>query len=140
MKALRTPARLALLMVASVLLAAPAAARDRHGHHGHHDRGDWHDRMENRRDARRAGVVVGVVAAGVAQSAATQQANRRYEDCLQDSAYRNYDPRYGSNPYGYGPDYQWCTQMRYEEERRAQREGRRAGVVAGAIAYGAVRD
>lgn len=112
--------RLRILVAVALLVlgAAPAAgARDRH----HYD--DWHDRRENRRDARRAAVVVGVTSAAITGAARSNRAERRYEDCL----------------YATGYDYD-CDRRRYEDQRRGRRASRRAGVAAGVAAYAIVRD
>lgn len=112
---------LAVALVTGLAVLAPdlGDARPRR----HHDHSDWHDRWENRRDARRAGVVAGIVVGGMARASANAAAERRYEECL----------------YATGYDYE-CERMRYYDESRARRAGRRAGVAAGMVTYGIVRD
>jgi hypothetical protein len=98
-----------------------AVARDRYYHdHRYHDR--WHHEYRNYRDARRAGVVAGVVVGGVAEAAARDRAEERYRDCVMATGY----------------DYE-CDRRRQEDEYRARRAGRRAGVVSGVVAHDIVR-
>lgn len=121
----------------AVGVAPPAEARKKKHH-------SWHEQWENRRDARRAGVIAGTVASGIASSAAKSKANRDYEECMRnvaaygyggDPAY--YDPNrvYHSQQAGYS-----CEIQRYEARADARRSAHRTGVVAGAVAYGIVRD
>lgn len=95
---------------------SPANARDR-------DRDRWHSDRENRRDARRAGVVSGLIVAGAVSSARHQNAEQRYRECMFSSGY----------------DYA-CERRLYEDERRARQSARRAGVTAGIITGAIVRD
>ncbi len=94
-----------------------------HGHHHHHHHHDW----ENYRDARRAGILAGTAATGIAGAVAEDNAKNKYEECM-DSYYN--DPSYD----------QYCRQQYYEDERRAERAARRTGVVTGLAVREIVRD
>lgn len=114
--------QLAPLLAAALLLPLAAAeARDRRYESDRYDR--WEERRENRRDARRTSIIAGAVAAGVTSAAKKNEAERRYEECLQASGY----------------DY-YCEERLDYEKREARRAGRRASVVAGGAAYAIVRD
>lgn len=121
---------LALLAIALIpLTSISVQARDWHdGHHGHggyHGHDGWRYRdAENRRDARRAGIVTGVVAAGIVHGAASANADRRYQDCKD--AYGRYDSE--------------CERQRDYDEMRARDSARRAGVTAGVAAWAVTRD
>lgn len=106
-----------VLAAAGFVSPLPASAR------GHHY-GGWRDRYENRRDARRAGVVAGIAAAAIAGAAASSRADERDRECR--AANGGYDDV--------------CARLRYEDDLRARRNARRAGVAAGAAAYAIVRD
>lgn len=96
--------------------ANPADARKRHND-------DWGDRLENRRDARRTGIVVGALTTAAVSASASNEAQQRYEECNLDTGYD-----------------EACARLRYEDERRARQSARRAGVLAGATARAIVRD
>lgn len=126
---------LACLFAIGLAPVAEARKKDRHG---------WHEQWENRRDARRAGVIAGAVASGIASSAAKSNANRDYDECMRniaaygyggDAAYRDPGRTYYSQQAGYS-----CEIQRYEARADARRAAHRTGVVAGAVAYGIVRD
>lgn len=103
----------------------------------------WIDRLENRRDARRAGVVAGAVASGIAGSAARGKVGEKYENCMQDIAVNYEDGARAHDPQiaylAERAEYE-CEMQRYEARNGDRRAARRAGVVAGAVAYGIVRD
>lgn len=112
---------------AILLPSGGASARDRSRdrawqHHHHHHHHHWDDRHKNRRDARRAGVVAGVMVNGVANAAGRAEVNRRYEDCLMATGY----------------DYE-CERRRYYDEQQSRRGARRAGVAAGVVTHSIVR-
>jgi hypothetical protein len=96
--------------VGSATLTGTATAR-------HYDRydGRWAHEYDNRRDARRAGIVAGAVRTGIAEA----NTEHRYQECMQYSGY----------------DYS-CEQQRYRDEAHARRAGLRTAVIVGA----AVRD
>jgi Ni/Co efflux regulator RcnB len=98
--------------------------RDRDERHRHHDR--WED-WDNRRDARRAGVIAGSVAAGVAGSAARENARDDYEECM---IYYSYNDRYD----------RYCREQYYQDSASARRAARRTGVVVGLGVREIVRD
>ena len=83
-----------LIALAVTALPGGAIARERWDHdrdrrHHHHD--SWED-WDNRRDARRAGIIAGTAAAGVAGAAANNRAREDYEDCMRYYAYnRRYE-------------------------------------------------
>ena len=114
---------LAPLLAAALLLplAAADAQNRRYDRYDRYDR--WEDRRENRRDARRTSIIAGAVAAGVTSAARKQKAEQRYQECLIETGY----------------DY-YCEQRLDYERDEARRAGRRASIVAGAAAYGIVRD
>jgi Ni/Co efflux regulator RcnB len=98
--------------------------RDRDRRHRHHDR--WED-WDNRRDARRAGVIAGSVAAGIAGSAARENAKDNYEECM---VYYSYNDRYD----------RYCREQYYYDSASARRAARRTGVVVGLGVREIVRD
>lgn len=98
--------------------------RDRDRRSRHYDR--WED-WENRRDARRAGVIAGTVAAEVAAGAARANAREDYEECMEAYAYADRYDRY-------------CREQYYYDRAEARRAGRRAGVVVGLGVREIVRD
>jgi hypothetical protein len=98
--------------------------RDRDRRSRHYDR--WED-WGNRRDARRAGVIAGMVAAEVAGGAARANAREDYEECI--AAYA-FEDRY----------YRYCREQYYYDRAEARRAGRRAGVVVGLGVREIVRD
>ncbi len=98
--------------------------RDRDRRSRHYDR--WED-WENRRDARRAGVIAGTVAAEVAAGAARANAREDYEECMAAYAYADRYDRY-------------CREQYYYDRAEARRAGRRAGVVVGLGVREIVRD
>jgi hypothetical protein len=68
-------------------------------------------------------VIAGVVASGVARSAAASRADDHYRECMMD--------------WGYD---EACERRYYEERRDARRSGRAVGVTAGLITREIVRD
>lgn len=98
--------------------------RDRDRRNRHHDR--WED-WDNRRDARRAGVVAGSVAAGIAGSAARENAREDYEECM---IYYSYNDRYD----------RYCREQYYYDRASGRRAARRTGVVVGLGVREIVRD
>src|SRR5690606_12785424 len=92
----KTPLIVACTVVACLLssMVSDAQAKKRH-----HD--SWRDRIENRRDARRAGIVAGAVATVAVSASAGNKAQARYEECLAATG-----------------DDAGCRHDRYEEERR----------------------
>lgn len=98
--------------------------RDRDRKHRHYD--VWED-WDNRRDARRAGVIAGTVAAEVAAGAARANAREDYEECMElyarDMAYDRY-----------------CREQYYEDRAAGRRAARRTGVVVGLGVREIVRD
>jgi hypothetical protein len=118
---------LALLGVA--LLPSEASARnnwdkDRDRRHNNHDR--W-ENWDNRRDARRAGIVAGTIASGIARSANKENARDNYEECM---SYYSQDQYYD----------QYCREQYYQDMQSGRRAARRAGVVVGLTAREIVRD
>lgn len=112
--------RLSLVMLAALagvaFQSSPLSARDRdRDYRDYRHEGRWAHEYENRRDARRAGIVAGAVREGVAEAAT----EHRYQECMMTSGY----------------DYA-CEQQRYRDEAHAHRAARRTAVVVGA----AVRD
>ncbi|MDF0546569.1 hypothetical protein PX699_29890 [Sphingobium sp. H39-3-25] len=120
----------ALAALSFPAFAGQALAKDRwdhdhdHHHHHHHDR--WED-WDNRRDARRAGVIAGTVAAGVAGSAARQNSREDYEECM---VYYAYNDRYD----------RYCREDYYYDRASGRRAARRTGVVVGLGVEEMVRD
>ncbi len=119
----------ALAALGLVSFAGDALAKDRWDHdrdrrHRHHDR--WED-IDNRRDARRAGVIAGSVAAGVVGSAARKNAREDYEECM---IYYSYNDRYD----------RYCREQYYYDRASGRRAARRTGVVVGLGVSEIVRD
>jgi Ni/Co efflux regulator RcnB len=111
------------------MLSSQASARDkwdkeRNRRHHHSDR--WED-WDNRRDARRAGVIAGTIASGIARSAATSNARENYEECM---TYYSYDRYYD----------QYCREQYYYDMQNGRRAARRAGVIVGLTTREIVRD
>jgi hypothetical protein len=140
MRWLKIAAPLAALVLTGVIAEA-ADARHRPGHgnrpgQGWHG-GQWHDRYENRRKARRAGILAGVVTSSVAGAAAESNARRRYDECLEASwSYYYPNDRYN---YQNGDCYD-CERRRYEVEMYGRRNARRAGVIVGVTTHAIVRN
>lgn len=119
------------VLAATLITADMAEARRRPNNDG------WYDRYENRRDARRAGIVAGVVTSAVVGSSARANAQNRYEECMES----NRSQYYPGSGYAYENGYSYdCERRRYEDEMRANRSARRAGVVVGLTARAVVRD
>lgn len=100
----------AMLLVA-LLSIGNAQARDRY------DR--WED---DRRDARRAGVVTGAVTYGVARGVQNERERQDIEDCRRDTG-----------------DYAYCERYDYRNEQQDRRQARRTAVVVGATTSAIVR-
>lgn len=96
-------------LVAGVGLASTATARHHNNRYG--DERRWQSEYDNRRDARRAGIVAGAIRADVARA----NTEYRYQECMRNSGY-DYD----------------CEQRRYYDEQHAQNAGRRAAVIVAA--------
>jgi Ni/Co efflux regulator RcnB len=117
---------LAALSFAAVSEPALADRWDRERDRGnrHYDR--WED-WDNRRDARRAGVIAGTVAAEVAAGAARANAREEYEECMElyarDFSYDRY-----------------CREEYYRDRAAGRRAARRTGVVVGLGVREIVRD
>lgn len=117
-------AALGLTAAGSAVSAKDRWDRDRDRRHRHHDR--WED-WDNRRDARRAGVIAGTIASGIAGSVARDQAKDNYEECM---VYYSYDDRYD----------RYCREQYYDDRAAARRSARRTGVVVGLGVREIVRD
>ncbi len=129
MKGARTIALAVIAAIGFTGFAADALAkdrwdRDRDRRHRHYDR--WED-WDNRRDARRAGVIAGTVAAEVAAGAARQNAREDYEECME----------YYGRDYGYD---RYCREQYYYDRAAGRRAARRTGVVVGLGVREIVRD
>lgn len=115
-----------ILMAALAVLAgtAVAAHADGHGHNGGNwNNGgydNWQHNAERRRDARRAGVITGLVVGAAGTAVAQSQVDQRYQDCLRAGVY----------------DYE-CDRQRYQDALRAQENARRRAITAGLIARAA---
>lgn len=110
--------------VAADALAKDRWDRDRDRRHRHHDR--WED-WDNRRDARRAGVIAGTIAAEVAAGAARERAREDHEECME--------------YYGRDLDYdRYCREQYYQDRAAGRRAARRTGVVVGLGVREIVRD
>jgi Ni/Co efflux regulator RcnB len=96
--------------------------RDRRHHHNNH----WED-WDNRRDARRAGVIAGAAASGIARSAARSNSRENYEECMT----------YYSNDRYYD---QYCREQYYYDMQSGRRAARRTGVIVGLTTREIVRD
>ncbi len=117
---MRALAVVAAACVMAVGATAPADARKRDRDYGWNNQ---YDRWENRRDARRAGVIAGAVASGIARSAAASNADEHCRECIVATGYDE------------------ACERRYCEERRdARRSGRAVGVTAVLITREIVRD
>lgn len=116
MSLLTRAAALALLALA-VFPMADAEARDRHGH------SRWDEIREDRRDARRAGVIAGAITYGVVRSANANEAEEHRDDCIRDTG-----------------DDDYCDRLAYREERQDRRDARRAAVMVGASTRAIVRN
>ena len=111
------------------LLSPQASARnnwdgDRNGRHPNNDR--W-EKWDNRRDARRAGIIAGTIATGIAKSASKENARDNYQECM---TYYSQDQYYD----------QYCREQYYQDMQDGRRAARRAGVVVGLTAREIVRD
>ncbi len=129
MKAGKTIAIAALAALGFAAFTGDALAkdrwdRDRDRRHRHNDR--WED-WDNRRDARRAGVIAGSVAAGIAGAASRENAREEYEECM---VYYSYNDRYD----------RYCREQYYYDRANSRRAARRAGVVVGLGVREIVRD
>ncbi|MEM1132093.1 MAG: hypothetical protein AAGH53_04085 [Pseudomonadota bacterium] len=99
------------------------AKRHHHNHRHHHHWNDW----DNRRDARRAGIIAGAAAAGIARAAANDNARDHYRECMD---YYGFNRRYE----------RYCREEYYRDQRHGRRAARRAGVVVGLGVREIVRD
>lgn len=129
MSALRVTMLAAIAAMSFTALAEGALAkdrwdRDRDRRHRHYDR--WDD-WDNRRGARRAGVIAGTVAAGIAGSAARENARDNYDECM---TLYSYNERYD----------RYCREQYYYDVAAARRAARRTGVVVGLGVMEIVRD
>lgn len=127
-----------IVAVLVVLVPGHADAKSR-------DSKNWVDRLENRRDARRAGIVAGAVTAQVAGAANRGRADREFRECqdnvalagqaqfgpYDDPAYSDYAARRA----GYD-----CEVQRYEARADGRRAARRTAVVAGIVTREIVKD
>lgn len=114
MMQLATMVLAAVVTVGLQMAASPASAGDRGRHQYNHRWDDW----DNRRDARRAGIVAGTVAAGVVGSAGRANAREEYAECMREYAS---DMRYD----------RYCREEYHEDLRSGRRAARRTGVVVG---------
>jgi Ni/Co efflux regulator RcnB len=129
MKAGKTIAVAALAALGFATFAGDALAkdrwdRDRDRRNRHHDR--WED-WDNRRDARRAGVIAGTIASEFAGAASRENAREEYEECM---VYYSYNDRYD----------RYCREQYYYDRANSRRAARRAGVVVGLGVREIVRD
>lgn len=128
MRGARTLLLAALAGLSFTALVDPATAddwdRDRDRRHRDYDR--WED-WDNRRDARRAGVIAGTVAAEVAAGAARENAREDYEECMELYARETRYDRY-------------CREQYYLDRAQGRRAARRTGVVVGLGVREIVRD
>lgn len=111
------------------LLSPQASARNnwdknRDRKHQNHDR--W-ENWDNRRDARRAGILAGTIATGIANSASKDNARENYQACM---TYYSQDQYYD----------QYCREQYYQDMQNGRRAARRAGVVVGLTTREIVRD
>jgi Ni/Co efflux regulator RcnB len=114
----------ALLAGLSFTVVIDSAQADRRERHRHQDR--WDD-WDNRRDARRAGIIAGTAAASIAGSAARENARDEYEECMR--------------LYSYGDRYdRYCREEYYRDRYAARRTARRTGVIVGLSVQEIVRD
>jgi hypothetical protein len=106
------------------LSVVPAEAQSRRPYPGWQQ--DVHDRYEdrkNRRKARRAGFVGGLIVSGVTREAENRKAEERYEECMR---FDYYDVD--------------CDRELSRDRRKARKKALRTGVVAGIITRDVVRD
>lgn len=136
--------RRALLFILVVLAAFPsmpgaAEAKSKSSR-------NWVDRLENRRDARHAGIVAGAVTAQVAGAANRGRAEREYRECQSNAAAMAGDAQagayadpayseYAARRAGYD-----CDVQRYEDRASGRRAARRTAVVAGIVTREVVKD
>jgi hypothetical protein len=118
-----------LVLLGGALLSSEASARnnwDKSRDRKHHNHDRW-ENWENRRDARRAGIIAGTVASGIVRSSAHNNAKENYEECM---TYYYQDQYYD----------QYCRDQYYQDMQSGRRAARRAGVVVGLGAREIVRD
>lgn len=87
--------------------------------------GYWEQRdrdLQNRRDARRAGLAAAVITTGVSRAVQNDRIEQRYSECLLATGYDRL-----------------CDQRRFDEQLLARQRARRTGFVAGIATQGAVR-
>jgi hypothetical protein len=121
-----------ILLGLSLLVAATSAADAQRRYGSHYNPGtssynndyshwdhDYYDHLEDRRDARRAGVATGLVGGAVTGGAPRDHADEAYQECL----------------YATGYDHE-CERRRYRVEQRERQIALRSGVAAGALSYG----
>jgi hypothetical protein len=106
---------LVLALVASAALLPRVADASRNSY--------WQEVREDRRDARRAGVVAGAITYGVVRSAQREEVRDEEDDCIRDTG-----------------DYDYCDRLADREERQDRRQARRTAVVLGATTRAIVRD
>jgi hypothetical protein len=104
-----------LVLVAAAALAPGVAQARRDGY--------WDEVREDRRDARRAGVIAGAITYGVVRSAQQQDVREEEDDCIRDTG-----------------DYEYCDRLGDREERQDRSQARRTAVVIGATTRAVVRD
>jgi hypothetical protein len=86
----------------------------------------WEQRdrdMDNRRDARRAGLAAAVVASGASRAVQSDRIEERYRECMLATRYD-----------------EACDRQRLEQQLEARRNARRKGLVAGIVTREIVRD
>ncbi|TPE60509.1 hypothetical protein FJQ54_10925 [Sandaracinobacter neustonicus] len=135
----------ALFAIATVLAALPPVTA--HADAKSKDEKNWVERVENRRDARRAGIVAGAVTAQVAGAANRSRADRDYQQCqdnvataqsvAQQANGQPADPNadYAAQRAGYD-----CEVQRYEDRADGRRAANRTAVVAGIVTREVVKD
>jgi hypothetical protein len=87
--------------------------------------GYWEQRdrdLQNRREARRAGLAAAVITTGVSRAVQNDRIERRYSECVMATGYDRV-----------------CDQRRFDEQLLARQRSRRRGVVAGIATHAAVR-
>lgn len=121
-------------------MAGPASA-------GSRNQKNWIERAENRRDARRAGVVAGVVTAQVAGAAGRGRADKAFRECRENlDAMTSGERDIHGNPVDPYADYAArragydCEVQRYEARADGRKAARRTAVVAGIVTREIVKD
>lgn len=109
-----------LLLIALAVISSNALADKRQNNNNNNN---WGDNYDNRRDARRAGAIAGVITYDVVRSNQNQRAYENREDCMQNIN-----------------DYEYCDNQSYQDERDDRRDARRTAVIVGATTRAIVRD